>query len=79
MNHPIHAVLLGTAIGDSLGLPAENLSRMQIQRRWPGPWSQRFVFGRGMVSDDTEHSVFVAQCLADWGASPPCSALPPVV
>lgn len=25
----------------------------------------RFFFGRGMVSDDTEHTVFVAQCLAD--------------
>jgi ADP-ribosyl-[dinitrogen reductase] hydrolase len=48
-----------------LGLPAENLSARRIRQRWPGPWSQRFVFGRGMVSDDTEHTVFVAQCLAD--------------
>ena len=65
MNSPIHAVLLGTAVGDSLGLPAENLPPWRIQKRWPGPWAQRFAFGRGMVSDDTEHTVFVAQCLTE--------------
>lgn len=65
MTSIIHAVLLGTAVGDSLGLPAENLSPWRIEKRWPGPWTQRFVFGRGMVSDDTEHTVFVAQCLAE--------------
>ena len=64
MNRRLRAVLFGTAVGDSLGLPAENLSRRTIQKRWPGSWSQRFVLGRGMVSDDTEHTVFVAQCLA---------------
>jgi len=70
MNSPIHAVLLGTAVGDSLGLPAENLPPWRIQKRWPGPWTQRFVFGRGMVSDDTEHTVFVAQCLAESPDAP---------
>ena len=64
MNRPIHAVLFGTAVGDSLGLPAENLPPWRIQKRWPGSWAQRLVMGRGMVSDDTEHTVFVAQCLA---------------
>jgi len=64
MNRPILSVLLGTAVGDSLGLPAENLPPWRIEKRWSGAWSQRFVFGRGMVSDDTEHTVFVAQCLA---------------
>lgn len=60
---PLEKVLLGTAVGDSLGLPAEGLSAAHIARRWPGAWKQRFFFGRGMVSDDTEHTVFVAQCL----------------
>jgi len=68
MNRPIHAVLLGTAVGDSLGLPAENLPPGRIQKRWPGPWTQRFVFDRGMVSDDTEHTMFVAQCLTEGTA-----------
>lgn len=60
-------VLLGTAVGDSLGLPAEGLSRKRIARRWKGDWEQRLVFGYGMVSDDTEHTVFVAKSLIQAG------------
>jgi len=56
-------VLLGTAVGDALGLPAENLSPESIQRRWKGEWRMRLVFGRGMISDDTEHTLLVAQAL----------------
>jgi ADP-ribosylglycohydrolase len=56
-------VLLGTAVGDALGLPAEGMSRQRIQRRWHGLWRHRFLFGRGMISDDTEHTLFVAQAL----------------
>jgi ADP-ribosylglycohydrolase len=60
-------VLLGTAVGDSVGLPAEGMSRKAIARRWRGVWRQRLVFGCGMVSDDTEHTVFVAQALCRCG------------
>lgn len=56
-------VLVGTAVGDSLGLPAEGMSRARIRARWGGIWRHRFWFGRGMVSDDTEHTLFVAQAL----------------
>ncbi len=56
-------VLLGTAVGDALGLPAEGLSPRRIARRWHGDWRMRLFFGRGMVSDDTEHTVMVAQAL----------------
>lgn len=56
-------VLLGTAVGDALGLPAENLSPESIQRRWKGEWRMRLVFGCGMISDDTEHTLMVAQAL----------------
>jgi ADP-ribosylglycohydrolase len=56
-------LLLGTAVGDALGLPAENLSPNKIKRRWNGKWKMRFIFGRGMVSDDTEHTLMVAQTL----------------
>lgn len=55
--------LLGTALGDSLGLPSEGMSRARIAKRWKGPLEQRFLFGHGMLSDDTEHSIFVAQAL----------------
>ena len=56
-------VLLGTAVGDALVLPEEGVSRERIQRRWKGQWQYRFLFGRGMMSDDTEHTLMVAQAL----------------
>lgn len=56
-------LLLGTAVGDALGLPAEGLSRKTIERRWHGVWRHRLIFGQGMCSDDTEHTLFVAQAL----------------
>jgi ADP-ribosylglycohydrolase len=56
-------LLLGTAVGDALGLPAENLSAEKIRRRWRGQWKMRLIFGRGMISDDTEHTLMVAQAL----------------
>lgn len=56
--------LIGTAVGDSLLLPGEGMSRRRIARRFPGPLRHRFLFGRGMISDDTEHHFLVARCLA---------------
>ena len=58
-------VLLGTAVGDALGLPAEGLSPQKIAARWKGQWKYRFVAGRGMISDDTEHASMVAQSLLE--------------
>ena len=59
-------ILLGTAVGDALGLPAEGLSPQRRRRLFPGPWRHRLVFGLGMVSDDTEHTFFVAQALLKY-------------
>jgi ADP-ribosylglycohydrolase len=56
-------VLIGTAVGDALGLPAEGVSRRRIGRLFPGPWRHRLVAGRGMLSDDTEHTLFISQAL----------------
>jgi len=59
-------VLLGTAAGDSVGLPAEGLGPETIRRRWPGPWRHRLLpAAKGMWSDDTEHTLMVAQCLLE--------------
>lgn len=63
LSEAFSGVLVGTAVGDALGLPAEGMSRSRIQRRWCGVWRHRFLFGYGMVSDDTEHTLFVAQAL----------------
>ena len=62
-------VLIGTAVGDALGLPAEGVSRRRIGRLFPGPWRHRLILGRGMLSDDTEHTLFVSQALLAQPAS----------
>ena len=60
----IAGVILGTAVGDALGLPREGLSRRRARRLFGGPpLRHRFLFGRGMVSDDTEHTCMVGQAL----------------
>ncbi len=66
----LRGLLIGTAVGDALGLPTEGLSRQRIHRLFGGHWQQRLLFGYGMVSDDTEHTVFVAQSLLRYPASP---------
>lgn len=63
----IEGSLLGTAVGDALGLPYENMSARRIRKLCGRPTKYRFLFGRGMVSDDTEHSCLVAQSLATCG------------
>jgi ADP-ribosylglycohydrolase len=59
----IRGLLLGTAVGDSLGLPREGLSRARAGRICPGRLRQRWFLGRGMLSDDTEHACMTAQAL----------------
>lgn len=60
----IAGTLLGTAVGDSLGLPYEGLSRRRIALLLGDqPLSHGLVLGRGMCSDDTEHACLAAQAL----------------
>ena len=63
MQERLAGILVGTAVGDALGLPAEGMRPSRRRRIWPGPWRYRFLFGRGMIGDDTEHALFVAQAL----------------
>jgi ADP-ribosyl-[dinitrogen reductase] hydrolase len=56
--------LLGTAVGDALGLPCEGLSRSRQLRMFPRLDQYRFLLGKGMCSDDTDHACMVAQALA---------------
>ena len=60
----IRGCLIGTAIGDALGLPAEGLSQQRAARWWKGEWRMRLLPGAGMVSDDTEHTYAVAEALS---------------
>jgi ADP-ribosylglycohydrolase len=54
---PLLGSLLGTAVGDALGLPYERISRKRV--RAFGEIRPRFFFGRGMFSDDTEHTLML--------------------
>jgi ADP-ribosyl-[dinitrogen reductase] hydrolase len=59
----IAGCLLGSAVGDAIGLPYEGLSVSRAKRFAKLPLRHRFAFGHGMVSDDTDHTIFVAQSL----------------
>jgi ADP-ribosylglycohydrolase len=63
-------VILGTAVGDALGVPREGISRRRAQRLFGRPLCHRFFFGRGMISDDTEHTCMVGQALLDAPEDP---------
>jgi ADP-ribosylglycohydrolase len=64
-------VLLGFAAGDAIGLPREGLSRRRANRLQGGmPLRHRFLCGRGLTSDDTEHACMSAQSLMASGGEP---------
>lgn len=55
--------LLGAALGDALGLPAEGMSARAIARRFGRLDRFRLLGATGYVSDDTEQAALVAQSL----------------
>lgn len=58
--------LLGTAIGDALGLAREGLRPERARKLFPDPARYALLFGGyGLCSDDTEHTVMLAQSLAE--------------
>jgi ADP-ribosylglycohydrolase len=59
--------ILGTAVGDALGLPYEGLSRRRGLRLFGEPNRYHLFLGGGMVSDDTEHTCMAAQALIASG------------
>ncbi len=63
--------LLGTAVGDAIGLPREGLSRRRAARMYgERPLRHGLLGSKGMCSDDTEHTVMVALALVSSGAEP---------
>ena len=67
----ISGCLLGIAVADAIGLPLEGLTRKQIQRVVGNQELQhRFLFGKGMVSDDLEHNCLTGQAILESGGNP---------
>ena len=68
LSNAVAGCVWGVAIGDALGLPCEGLSPRRITALFGGvPSTYRFAGGRGMVSDDTEHTLLVLHALAASG------------
>jgi ADP-ribosyl-[dinitrogen reductase] hydrolase len=60
----IAGCLLGTAVGDAMGLALEGLSRRRQPRLFPDLSGYHLLpVGKGMCSDDTEHTCMLAQSL----------------
>jgi ADP-ribosylglycohydrolase len=71
----IAGVLLGTAVGDALGVPREGLSPRRARRLFgPPPLRHCLLAGRGLTSDDTEHTCLLAQALLRQPDDPDCFA-----
>ena len=62
--------LLGTAVGDAVGLACEGLHRRRQGRMFPHLDGPRLLGHHGMVSDDTEHTCLVAQALIESAGDP---------
>jgi ADP-ribosylglycohydrolase len=58
--------IFGTAVGDAFGLACEGLSRSRQAKMFPNLTSHQLLpFGKGMCSDDTEHTCMLAQSLIE--------------
>jgi len=58
--------ILGTAVGDAFGLACEGLSRGRQSRMFRDLSGYKLLpFGKGMCSDDTEHTCMLAQSLIE--------------
>ncbi len=67
LRRSIVGCLIGTAVGDSLGLPFEGLSPQRRALLFYEPCRHAFIGKSGMVSDDTEQSAMLAQALIESG------------
>lgn len=59
------------AVGDALGLPAEGLSAVRRASLFGEIESHRLFFGRGVISDDTEHALLVYAAWQESGGQLP--------
>lgn len=66
---PIIGCLLGTAVGDALGLPYQGLSRNRIYQSHTPIKGHALILNKGMISDDTEHLCMTAQSLIVSGGN----------
>jgi ADP-ribosylglycohydrolase len=61
----LNGLLRGMALGDSLGLVPEGLSRRQVARMYRGEIDQNYCFRKGFISDDTENALLTFYAVRD--------------
>lgn len=61
----IYGCIIGTAIGDALGLPMEGISKKRQKKLFKDLYRYHLIFGKGMCSDDTDHICFTAEALIE--------------
>ena len=60
----IAGCLCGVAVGDAIALPFEGMGRSRVAAfLGENSLEHRLIFGRGLFSDDTEHSLMIARSL----------------
>lgn len=70
MRNSIVGCLLGTAVGDALGLCCEGMSARRQHRMFPQLENYHMLLAKGMCSDDTEHACTTAQALTVSAGEP---------
>jgi ADP-ribosyl-[dinitrogen reductase] hydrolase len=65
MDHKLNGFLRGIALGDSLGLVAEGLTRRQVALMYRDGIDQTYFFRKGFISDDTEHALLTLYAVRD--------------
>jgi len=66
----LEGCLLGTAVGDALGLPREGLSASRANALYGPEIRYSFFRGKGWISDDTEQTIMVLQALRESQSDP---------
>jgi len=69
--HVFEGLLLGTAVGDAIGLPYEGLSNTRVKKfLGKGALRHHLLGSYGLCSDDTEHACMTAQALLTAADNP---------
>lgn len=65
----ITGCLIGTAVGDAMGLPFEGIPKKRLRKIARELDRHHFFLNRGMISDDTEHACATCQALIASGGN----------
>jgi len=65
-----YSTIMGVALGDMMGLYYEGLSSQTIIKKRDTFTHPKLLFGHGLFSDDTQHTIIVAQCLIESKSDP---------